>query len=214
MSPDISEKVDIFFRPYKLQKYPKGKVLILHNDEPDNIYYLVKGKVKQYDITSRGDEIILNIFKPGSFFPMSLAINKTPSLYIFETETAVEVRLAPINEVVEFIQQNPDVMFDLLARLYRGMDGVLGRMNHLMSSSAGSRLTYELLLEAQRFGETMTDGSVVMKITESELAARAGLTRETVSREINKLKTHQIVAINSGTITIKSVSELHDTMNA
>ena len=43
------------------------------------------------------------------------------------------------------LQANPDVVYDLLTRLYRGLDGLLGRMSQLMAGSAKSRLMYELL---------------------------------------------------------------------
>lgn len=208
VSSPVAQKIEKFFSSYRLQKYPKGRMLILHGAEPEYVFQLVKGKVKQYDVTARGDEIILNVFKPPAFFPMSLAINKAPSQHIYEAETAIDIRQVPVAEAVAFVQDNPDVMFDLLSRVYRGVDGVLGRMAQLMSSSAGSRLAYELLLEARRFGDTKSDKSVLLKLNESELAARAGLTRETVSREIKKLKAADAVSLQNGTITIKSLAKI------
>jgi CRP/FNR family transcriptional regulator len=205
MDSTVSQKIETFFDAYRLRKYPKGQILILNGDNTDYVYHLVEGRVKQYDVSYRGDEIILNVFKPPAFFPMSLAINKTPNPYIFEAETDVEIRQAPADEVVEFVRSNPDVLFDLLSRVYRGTDGLLGRIAHLMSSSAKGRLMYELLVECRRFGEIAKDGSCSVQVNEKELGARAGLSRETVSREINKLAKEKLVTMQAGKITIGNV---------
>jgi CRP-like cAMP-binding protein len=208
MSDEVSKKIDQFFSGYGKKKYQKGQILIFAGDNPGCIYHLIRGKVKQYDVTKRGDEIILNVFKPPAFFPMSLAINSVPNPYIFEAETDTELHQVPAEEAVTFLRDNPDVMFDLLSRLYRGMDGVLGRMVQLMSTSAASRLMYELTVEARRFGKIQKDGSVALKINEKELGARAGITRETVSRQMHKLKAENQVLLENGRIIIRDLAKM------
>src|ERR1044072_8047291 len=106
MPENIAAKIEAFFRPYRAHTYSKGEVIILNGDEPGYVHYLVEGKVKQYDITYRGDEVILNVFKPPAFFPMSLAINKTPNPYTYEAETDVKVRRAPAADAVAFIKSD------------------------------------------------------------------------------------------------------------
>lgn len=210
MTSDVSKTIDDFFSRYRSRHYSKGQVLLLNGDEADYVYYLVEGKVKEYDVTHRGDEIILNVFKPPAFFPMALAINGGRNPYIYEAESDIEVRQAKADEVVAFLRSNPDVMFDLLSRLYRGIDGLLGRMAHLMSGTARSRLAYELVLEARRFGERQPDGGVLLTISEKDLGARAGLSRETVSREVSKLKADNLVEVHSRHIRVLDVERLQE----
>lgn len=203
MDSKISDTIQTFFSQYRVRKYAKGQVLILNGDDTDHVYHLVSGRVKQYDVTYRGDEVILNVFKPPAFFPMSLAINKTPNPYTYQAETDVELHQVPADDVVRFLKDNPDVTFDLLSRVYRGMDGVLGRMAHLMASSAKGRLMFELLIAARRFGEKHDNGQISIEMSETDLAARAGLTRETVSREMKKLANDGYITLKSGVVTIK-----------
>lgn len=208
MIDDVATKIDDFFARYPVRTYSKGQILVMAGDKVGYVYNLVEGKVKQYDVTYRGDEVILNIFKPPAFFPMSLAINKAENPYIYEADTALKLRQAPADEAVAFIKDNPDVMFDLLSRVYRGADGLLGRMTHLMGSSAKSRLIYELLLEGRRFGKLGKDGSCTIDISEKDLGARAGLSRETVSRELHKLKAEKLVTLGPKHIGITSLPKL------
>ncbi len=208
MAEDVSTKIEDFFSKYRLKQYAKGQILILNGDEPDFVYYLVRGNVKQYDVTYRGDEVILNIYKPRAFFPMSLVINKGVNQYIYEAETEVELRQAPADDVVAFIKTNPDVLFDLLSRVYRGLDGLLGRMTRLMASSAQDRLVYELVIEARRFGVIQENSSCMLSINEKDLGARAGLSRETISREIHKLKDQGLISMSNKGILIKDIGAL------
>lgn len=205
MDENVTQAIGDFFAQYRLRHYTKGHVLILSSDDIENVYYLISGRVKQYDVTHKGDEIIVNTFKPPAFFPMSAAINHTPNSYIFEAETDLELRQAPAKDVVAFLKAYPDVTFDLLSRVYRGLDGLLSRTSFLMASSAKRRLMFELLIAGRRYGKT-TQRGLELTMNESELAARAGLTRETVSREMKKLIDEKLVTLSAGVITIPNLA--------
>ncbi len=205
--PSVTDKVDRYFSKYPKRIYPKGQILVFADENPDNIFYIVRGQVRKYDVTYRGDEVIVNIFKPPAFFPMSWAINHTPNRYFYKTETETEIHAVPTNDALEFLKANPDVMLDLLSRIYRGMDGLLGRVVHLMSGTARSRLIYELIIECRRFGAA-SGNKYTLSITETDLAARSGLSRETISREMRKLKDRGWIIIASKSITITDISAL------
>ena len=213
MDEVVKNKIDEFFSQYRLRSYPKGQILILNHDDNDKVYYLTKGRVKQYDVNYRGEEIILNIFKPPAFFPMSQAINDNDNAYIYEAESDVAVRQAPAEAAVKFIKDNPDVMFDLLARVYRGVDGILGRVVQLAANNAHSRLLYELSIEVRRFGTIRPDGSYLLSLHEKDLAARASLSRETVSREISKLKRKGLIDVSGEGVIIFDIDNLESALH-
>jgi CRP/FNR family transcriptional regulator len=214
MTSKIKGEVEGFFKAYPPKRFDKGYLLIYAGYEPPGIFYLVSGQVRQYDISETGDEVVVNVFKPGAFFPMSWAINKTPNQYFFEAATTITVRQAPAEAAVDFLKSNPGVMFDLLSRVYSGTDGLLRRSAHLMGGNAKTRLLFELLLAGQRFGRRQTDGSYLIAINETELAKRAGLSRETVSRQMGKFKEQGLVSVGGRGITVKKFKTLEKTLGA
>lgn len=214
MNQQVVEKVEKFFGGYPLKQFDKGDILILGDENPKHIYYLVDGFVREYDISYRGDEIVVNVFKPPAFFPMSWPIAQTPNRYFFEAGENVKARIAPPEEVLDFIKSNPDVTLDLLTRLYIGVDGMRRRMAHLMGGSAKSRLLFELILECRRFGKQQKDGSIFIKINESEIGARAGLSRETVSRGMNELKKSNLITVEHGGIVLKDLDVLEQKLGS
>lgn len=212
MDNSIAQKVQQHFSTYPKRTYPKGQILVFADEDPEHIFYIVQGKVRQYDVSYRGDEVILTVFGKDAFFPMSWAINHGPNHYFYKTEEETEVHIVPADDALEFVKNNPDVLLDLVSRLYRGMDGLLGRVAHLMAGSARSRLIYELIIESRRFGDDKGSGKFTLQTSEVDLAARAGLSRETVSREIQKLKDRGWLTLNSKSITVEDISELEQTL--
>lgn len=208
MDAQVAAKIDQFFDTYPKRSYPKGHILVFADESPEHIYHLITGKVRKYDVSYRGDEVIVNVFKPPAFFPMSWALNRTPNKYFYKTEEPTELHVVPADEALAFLTANPDVMLDLLRRLYIGMDGLLGRVVHLMSGTARTRLLYELIIECQRFGKKQPDGSYSLSTSEGDIAARSGLSRETISREIHKLKDKELIVIERNGITVKDLAAL------
>lgn len=203
----ISKKVEEFFSKYKAQKYKKGEILVRADDNPSGIFYLKEGIVKEYAISRKGDELVVNVFKPQAFFPMSWAINDSQNSYFFEAITDLDVHRAPKEEIVEFIKTNPDVMYDLLSRVYKGTDGMMTRMTYLMAGNAHGRLITELLIQAKRFGKTVNK-SIEVTITEKDLAAQSGMTRETVSREMRVLKDKKLLSFSKNILLIHNLQQL------
>lgn len=202
----VASKVYDFFVKHKHQQYKKGEILIRVDDNPQGIFYLKKGNVKEYAISKKGEELIVNIFKPVSFFPMSWAINNTPNNYYYEAVNDVEVYRAEKEEVLEFIRNNNDVVYDLLSRVYMGIDGLISRMVYLMSEIAYDRLIVELLIHAKRFGKKNNE-TYQIETSEKDIAARSGMTRETVSREMRKLKDKGLVLFSRNKLTIKNINK-------
>ena len=207
MDDSISQKLDNFFKQFKHQVYKKGEILIRVDEDPGGVFYLTKGVVKEYAISKKGEELIINIFKPVSFFPMSWAINRAPNSFYYEALEEIEIWKAPREEVVEFIKANPDILFNLMSRVFKGTDGILMRMVYLMSGEAYARVITELLIAAKRFGKQQ-DNTVEIKVSEKEIANQAGMARETVSREIRILKDKGLVIFTKNVLVIKNIDNL------
>ena len=210
MDSRLRDKLDTFFASYPLHVFDVGELLVQANDPPLGIFYLEKGIVRQYDISQQGTEIVVNVFKTPAFFPMAWAITGIPNRYFFEALLPVKTRVAPPEDVVKFLQNNNDVMFNLLSRLYSGVEGMQRRMAHLMGGSARTRLIFELITECKRFGTRSEDGEYVLTIREDELGARAGLTRETVNRELMELKRQGFVNVEQKKLVVRNMQQLEE----
>lgn len=199
---EVQQKVTSFFEKYPQRRFHQGQDLISANEDPQGIFYLESGFVCQTVTSLNGDQHILNIYKTQSFFPMFWAINQTANTYDFEAMSDVVVRVAPSEHVVTFIQGNPEVMYDLLSRLYKGLNGLLTRLEHALAGDATQKLVSILVITARRHGQEK-DGwhYLTLPMTETELAEQAGISRETVSRIMQKLKKDALVTFAKGRLS-------------
>ncbi len=212
MKVGVAREIENFFAQYPLRHFKRGQILIYQGDPPTGIFHLIEGDVSQYDITKHGDEIVVNVFKPPAFFPMNWAINGTPNEYFFEAITDVSLRQAPASDTIDFLKANHDVLYDLLSRVYMGTDGLLRRMALLMGGSARTRTIFELIVACRRFGKKGPSG-YALELSETELAARAGLSRETISRELHKLKSKGLVSITHKSIVVRNLSSIEEELS-
>jgi CRP-like cAMP-binding protein len=139
---------------------------------------------------------------------MSWAINDTHNDYFFEAMTDLNIKLAPRDEVISFLKNNSDVLYDLLARVYKGTDGLLTRLTYIMTGDAYARLITELLIQTKRFNHKRE--TIKIEFSEKDLASLTGLTRETISREMKILKDKNLVEITKNVIVIKDLPALEN----
>lgn len=210
MDKIIKQKLDTFFKKFKHQIYKKGEILIRADEDPLGVLYIKEGTVKQYVISNKGEELVVNIFKPPAFFPMSWAINQIPNTYYYEALENTSCYKAPKDETVNFIKNNPDILFDLIQRVYKGTDGILIRMTHLMSKEAYTQVITELLINAKRFGKPHGTLNIELNISEKSIANQAGIARETVNREIKILKDKGLVTLQKNKLIIGDLNLLEE----
>lgn len=209
----IQRKVTHFFADYPEHRASKGAIIVFGNEDPPGVILLTSGTVGQYDIGANGQKVMLNIFRTHAFFPLSWAINHTPNEYFFEALEPITYRVAPPEPTIAFLRDNPDVLLDVLSRVFRGTDGLLRRMIYLMSGDARSRLILEILIACQRWGKTQPDGRTSVQLTGNDLATRTGLSRETVSRLLQKLKNEGIVELQRGHIAVRDLATLQHALS-
>lgn len=202
----VEQQVADFFAAFPKRQFDSGQTIIQPFEQAERIFYIESGRVRQYAITNSGDEVVLNIFENPAFIPMVWALNDADNQYVFSALSDVTVRVAPKQAALKFIKEQPEVAFDLLKRVSSGLDGVMLRMVHLMSSSAYVRILHELVIQVKRAKQPGT--SIVLPIKEYELANICGLSKETVSRQFAQLKKLRLVSVTSEGIAVKDTKKL------
>ena len=204
-----SNKFEAFYTQFKPRSYKKGEMLIRSDDDPQGIFCLTKGYVRQYAISRAGIELTLHILKPISYFPMVWAINGTPNVYNFEALTDVEVGRAPRDEVVNFIKDKPKVIFELMSELLEDYAESLTRVEHLVFSDAYRRVISVLLYIAKHFGEN-NDKQIIIsnRFTHQDIATLVGVARETASNEMAKLEKKGLIEYNDRLIVFNNIRNM------
>ena len=207
MEPEVQELLHSFFDKFESKRFAKGKTII--KPANDKIFFLTKGVVKMFVLSKKGEDLTLNIYKAYSLFPISLVFDMQ-NKYTFQSLTEVQGYFAPKKDFVKFVTKNPTVLFDLLKRIYKGLDGFYMISETLLSKDAFYRVLSQLIIYARRFGQKNKNNTITFdwSITHQQLASQTGLARESVTRQIKKLQNKGLVGYSGKKLFIHNLSEL------
>ena len=209
MNTDINTNLDTFCSQYKEINYKKGDIVIRGDDAPTGVYLIKSGIVKMSSIAEDGNELAVNIYKPGTFFPMTWAIGGVENSYYYQTLAASKLVRVPKDEFVVFLKKNPEILYDLTRRVLIGLDGLLFNVRHLLNGTSVSKVASILYMLARRFG--IKDGDQVeigLGLSHQEISRFAGVTRETTTIAINKLVNDGIITQKQRKLTVRNMEYL------
>ena len=209
METNPFKKLEQFFAQFRLLSYKKGEMILRADDAPQGVYYLKEGYVRVFSVSHTGEDLTLIIFKPQDFFPILWGIVQQQSPYYIEAITSVEVFRAPKEAFIEFLRENPDVLFVVTQRITIRLGGLLKRMEYLVFGNAYTKTASIFLILAERFGEKKGTGiSIPVPLTHRDIASLVGITRETASWEVKELEKKDLILRHGRVFTVKHVADL------
>lgn len=202
---NIADQLKSFFSKYPTHSYLEGQTLVAAGEQPQGIYFLESGIVRQFVLSEEGDELTMHLYFPGSFFPLTWGINNEIPNFTLQAHTQTTVRIAPQRDIQKFLKNKPEVLFNLCSRLLYGMSGLTKRIEIISLKDAAARVSAMLTYFSKHMGEKIDDNTSVkirIPFTHEEISTFTGLTRERVSIEMKKLMDKKFINYHRGSITI------------
>lgn len=173
----------------------RGRTLIWAGDEAAVCANLVSGVLKITAATIDGREQIAGLLFPGDFVGQPFAAEATLS---FAALTDAELCAYPRTAFVAALAEHASLERLLLQRTMAALDEARSRMLMLGRRSAGEKVAGFLLELSDRLPRRLdVDGNQVfdLPLDRSQIADVLGLTIETVSRQLTRLKTAGAIMI-------------------
>ena len=209
MNEKLRKKTEAFFLQFPLINLKKGETVVEADRDLNEVYYLKKGFIREYTFSSQGVELTLHVFAPGSYFPMVDVLAGVKNRYYYETLTPVELYITSIEKMLKFFRGEPDLVLDLTRRLLLGLDKLLTRIEFLVFGKAETRVVSALLFLARHFGRQKNkEVQIQYLFTHKDIASFAGISRETASREIEKLVRKKVIEYKNHLLLIKNLETL------
>ena len=192
----------------KLRKYKRKESIFYEAEFPNNLYFVVSGKVKSWRMNEDGKELITGLFRPGDFLGyLSLLTEETYT----ENATALEdseIAIIPKADFMTLLSQDRDVAYRFIRLL---ADNVQEREEKLLSlaySSVRARVAEALLHLRERYQENAKDATFSINISRDDLAGMVGTATESLIRTLSEFKQEGIVEVSGREITILNVAGL------
>ena len=190
------EEMDQIIKKMNVRKFKKNEIILYEEDTNEFMYVILLGKVKVIRTTEDGKEIILAIHKSGSFFgEMSLIDGKTSPASVIATEDALIAILAK-KDFFSIVFLHNKVTVNLLKILCSRLRRCWDTIQLLNFNNASNRTKMLLLMLTEEYGEKTAEGTVLnIKLTHQDISDMTGLTRESVTRVIDKLQKQKEIIV-------------------
>lgn len=171
----------------------------------DNVYILLDGRVKIFQLSPLGKEIILWFCFSGEIFGLAEMLHNQRREVYSQACSDVEVLLINKNQFKQFLVEHPQVslkVIDWLSCRLRELGDVL---LNLASDDVTSRVIKLITRLSARYGKLVDDViHLDIPLTHQEIADMIGASRQTVTAVLGKLKREGILRIENRAIYIQS----------
>jgi CRP/FNR family transcriptional regulator, cyclic AMP receptor protein len=191
----LSESLLSYGKP---KHYPAETVIYPTESISNEMYYLIKGQVKQLILTVNGVEKILGWVKPGCLFGEAMFFIGCPSQ---TSVVAVEDSLIYVfsrKSVEEMFNQHPHLLYEVAKSLSYKIRLLTSHIWVMTSSEPDIRIGKLLDLFTRNNSET----NPVISITHQALADLAGIHRVTASKVLSNMRQKGILECQRGQIIV------------
>ena len=172
----------------KVKRFGKGEVILRAKEDFSYIYFLLSGRVIQYNLTHLGKRKILFVLGPGALLNDHVFDSHASSIYCDAIEKCM-VLIIPKDDYIKLMEKD----FSLVRGTMSDQEKKMWRLFHQLKNTVGNiymerKLAAKLWKLARDFG-IPRDGDVEIDINMnvSFLADMLGVPRETASRTLKSL---------------------------
>lgn len=180
---------------YKEGNYPKG------------IYFISKGKVKVYQASESGKELITELFKDGDFFgydALFLDEKYTSSATTLEDS---EIYMLPKEDFSSLLYKNADISRKFIELLTNNVKNNKQQLVNLAYNSVRKRVAEALVQLSDKYKKE-GDKQFSMNVSRDDLANIVGTATETVIRTMSDFKDEKLIEVAGSNITILNYDKL------
>ncbi|MEI9926490.1 MAG: Crp/Fnr family transcriptional regulator [Sphingomonas sp.] len=174
------------------RRLARGETLVWAGDEAVPCATLLSGVVKLCATTADGRDQIVGLLYPADFIGRPFA---GAAEFSATALNQAELCVFPRGAFERVLEANPAMERRLLARTFAALDEARGRMLMLARMSAAEKVASLLLDVAARAGAAGAE-RFELPFTRGEMAEVLGLTIETVSRQLGRLKARGAIALH------------------
>lgn len=203
-----------FLKNHSLRVYKKGQIILFQGEAPRYVYIVQRGVVKTYNIDYDGREQFINLENSHNAFPKLWIWGRDlKSQYYYEALSDCYLYTIPRDEYITFVKSNIRYLMKELDSVLADYEGSSLRLNALLYTRASDKVAHIFHYLIEDHSAPTKDNIVTLnlKLTHQNLASLTGLTRETVSNELSKLKAQGVISYRPSQYKI-NLKKLNDVL--
>lgn len=191
------------------RRFRRDEVIFHEGDPGDSLHVVVEGRVKITRESAEGDEAIVVILAPGDSFGELVLLDGAPRS---ATATAMEPSVTMTmsrTTFVELVESGSPFRTQLLIGIARRIRRLTDQLAEVHFLDLAGRLALQLTRLAEESAPGMTtDITLGTSLTQSDLAAMVGGTRQRVNQIIGDFGDEGLISNDGGRIVIRDLEQL------
>lgn len=182
-----------------------GESLFNKGDCADSIYRVKKGKVTLYRLMPNGEQKVFKVFLSGDIIA-EMAIFMTPRVYPMSAQVDLDSLLTCYHHkhLKELFKSDGALAMKVIGFMSNRVGHLMNSLDMLTQVNANQRLVM-YFAEIYR-KQKHEDNKFILPSTKRVVAAQLGITPETLSRLLNKLKFSGLILESGACITVPDFS--------
>jgi CRP-like cAMP-binding protein len=198
-----SQAIDEIARVARRHQYERDEVVFYQGDPGDTFYVILDGQVKVSVSSSEGQEAILVMLNAGDSFGEFALLDEQPRSATIQASLPTEVVTLRKDDFQRLIHQSPEIALGLLKVMTKRLRDTDQLVQDAAFLDVAERLAKKLLGLAEQHGRVSPRGiELDIRLTQQDLAAMIGATRESVNKQLGAFRDRGIVAVDRQRITI------------
>lgn len=187
--------------------YKKKQIVYSEGNHPSHLYYLTKGKVKTFRTNDEGKELVLGLYNEGDFLGYLPLMEGRTYKESAETMEETELALIPRAEFEELLGSNPSVMKKFISILAQSIEEKEKQLLAIAYNSLRKKVADTIVALHQKYNPKK-DASFMIDISRDNLAAIAGVAKESLIRMLGELKDERVIEMEGSRIRVADYDQL------
>lgn len=203
MKPLSLEDERVLLRESSEIHFARGETIFAPTQKPRSVFLLVRGLVRIYRLGESGSEVTLGYVGRSEVFGELAAFGDHPRESFAVAALASTVRRFTLAGFEQLVMGNPARGREVSRQIAERLKRIESRVEHLVFDDVRSRLIAILLELGHDFGEQ--EGQRVrlgIRLSQSELAALIGASRQTVNATLTGLRGEGLVSHEAGVLVL------------
>ena len=193
MERAYQKQLEDFFKQYTKLTYKSGSIIASQGADASGIYYIQRGCVTgSIVLDNTKPPVRTQLYVQGYIFDIAWAL-QVPTFHEFEAISSVTLYRAPQNMFAQFLKENSQLTFIMMKQLIEVTRLKDLRNAIMIQETANVKVAYMLLFLSQYFGNVESGEPITISLSQKELASWMGVTRETVSAQMQLLESEKII---------------------
>lgn len=194
----------------RTRRYRRGEVVFHQGDPGDALYIVLSGRVKISSPSDTGVEAILTTLRPGEWFGALALLDGAPRSASATAVDVTETLILPRDRFRQLVDGVPAIREQVFIALAHELRRLTNHVEELHFLDIAGRLAARLTRLADEQGTSRAGGEIRLDgpITQGELAAMVGSTRQSVNKLLGYLVADGLIRIERDAIVIQDLAGL------